>query len=108
MSVPQIGDADFEKMVIQSDKLSVIDFGATWCGPCKKLHPIMDELATEFGESVNIYYIDVGESTQVAQTYAVISVPQVLFFKGGQVVDRIVGLLPKPKIKEKIEHHQKG
>ncbi|MCX6639288.1 MAG: thioredoxin [bacterium] len=108
MSVTQINDSQFEKEVIQSDRLSVIDFGAEWCGPCKKLHPIMDELAAELGSSVNIFYIDVGVSPQVAQTYAVISVPQVLFFKGGQVVDRVVGLLPKPKLKEKIEQHLKG
>jgi thioredoxin 1 len=106
--VINISDAQFEEEVIKSDRLVAIDFGATWCGPCKKLHPIMDELAVEYSETVKICYIDVGESPKVAQTYGVISVPQVLFFQNGKVVERIVGLLPKVKIKEKIDVHLKG
>jgi thioredoxin 1 len=106
--VTKIAESQFETEVINSDRLVVIDFGATWCGPCKKLHPIMDELAAELGDSVKIGYVDVGENPAIAQSYAVISVPQVLFFHGGKVVDRIVGLVPKPKIKEKIAIHSKG
>lgn len=106
--VPKINDDQFEAEVTKSDRLVVIDFGATWCGPCKKLHPIMDELAVELGSAVKIFYVDVGESPKIAQNHAVISVPQVLFFQNGKVVDRIVGLVPKVKIKEKIDVHMKG
>lgn len=103
--VPSIGDDQFEAEVVQSGKLAVVDFGATWCGPCKKLHPIMAELAQEMDDQVKIFEVDVGDSPQVAQKYAVISVPQVLIFKNGEVVERIVGVLPKPKLKQKIETH---
>jgi len=106
--VPKITDAQFESEVVNSDRLVVIDFGATWCGPCKKLHPVMDELAAEYQQQVNILEVDVGDSPGIAQDHAVISVPQVLFFKGGKLLDRIVGLVPKAKIKEKIDQHLKG
>lgn len=101
-------DADFEREVLQCDCLAVVDFGAAWCGPCKKLHPIIGELAEEFDRTVKFFEMDVGETPYTAQKYAVISVPQLLFFQNGSVVERIVGLLPKPKIKEKIEQALKG
>ncbi len=107
-AVPTLNDAQFETEIERCDRLAVVDFGATWCGPCKKLHPIMAELAQEYGAQVKIAEVDVGENPQVAQKYAVISVPQLLFFYQGLLVDRIVGLTPKPKIKEKIEQHLKG
>ncbi len=103
--LPKISDQEFDLEVLQSDKPAVVDFGATWCGPCKKLHPILAELSEELGERVKIVEMDVGDSPQTAQKYAVISVPQVLIFKNGEVVERIVGVLPKPKLKEKIEPH---
>jgi thioredoxin 1 len=106
--VPKLSEAQFDQEVLQSDRLVLIDFGATWCGPCKKLHPIMDELASEMGSAVKIFYVDVAESPKIAQNFGVISVPQVVFFQGGKVVDKIVGLVPKPKIKEKIEVLVKG
>jgi len=103
----KIGDGQFDEEVLQSHNLAVVEFGATWCSPCKKLHPIMDELADDFKQQARIVEVDVGESPQTAQTYGVISVPQVLFFRDGQVIDRVVGLLPKTKLKEKIENHLK-
>ncbi len=106
--VSTLKDSDFEREVLQSDCLAVVDFGATWCGPCKKLHPIISELEVEFDQKVKFFEMDVGESPNTAQKYAVISVPQLLFYKNGDVVERIVGLLPKPKIKEKIEQALKG
>ncbi len=106
-SVPKINDTQFAAEVLKSEQLAVVDFGATWCGPCKKLHPILDELAGEYQGRVRIFEVDVGDSPQTAESHAVISVPQVLFFKHGEVVERIVGLLPKVKIREKIEQHLK-
>ncbi|RJP78064.1 MAG: thioredoxin [Candidatus Zixiibacteriota bacterium] len=106
--VTSINDTQFEAEVLNSDRLTVVDFGATWCGPCKKLHPIMGELAEEYSSQAKILEVDVGISPQAAQSYAVISVPQVLFFRGGKVIDRIVGLVPKTKLKEKIDQHLKG
>ncbi len=103
--VPEIGDEQFEPEVLKSDRLTVVDFGAEWCGPCKKIHPIMAELAQEMGDRVKIVEVDVGRSPRSAQQHAVISVPQILIFKDGKVLERIVGVLPKPKLKEKIESH---
>ncbi len=101
----KVGDDQFEEEVIKSDLLTVVDFGAEWCGPCKKLHPIMAELSEEMAGKVKIVEVDVGVSPQNAQKFAVISVPQLLFFKNGEVVERVVGVLPKAKIIEKIESH---
>jgi len=101
----KIGDLKFEVEVIKSNRLTVVDFGATWCGPCKKLHPIMAELANEYKDKINVFEVDVGEASETAMKYGVISVPQLLFFKEGMVKETVVGLLPKSKIEEKIEKH---
>ena len=82
----------------------VVDFFATWCGPCKKLSPTLDEVSEEFGDRVNIVKVDVDESEDLAMTYGIRSVPTVLFFKNGQQVDKFVGALPKSEIVSKIEN----
>lgn len=104
-NVPTISDDQFDAEVVNSDIPAVVDFGATWCGPCKKLHPVMAELAEELADKVKIVEVDVGDSPNTATKYAVVSVPQVLIFKNGEVAERIVGVLPKPKLKAKIESH---
>lgn len=101
----KINDSHFETEVINSDKLTIVDFGATWCGPCKKLHPIMDELASEFGEKIKVVEVDVGEAPQTAVKFGVTSLPQLLFFKGGKVMETVIGLNPKSKIHKKIEQY---
>lgn len=98
-----INSTDFPALV-QDDKLLVVDFFATWCGPCKKLSPTLDELSEEFGDRVNIVKVDVDESEDLAMTYGIRSVPTVLFFKNGQQVDKFVGALPKSEIVSKIEN----
>ena len=98
-----INSTDFPALV-QDDKLLVVDFFATWCGPCKKLSPTLDEVSEEFGDRVNIVKVDVDESEDLAMTYGIRSVPTVLFFKKGQQVDKFVGTLPKSEIVSKIEN----
>ena len=98
-----INSTDFPALV-QDDKLLVVDFFATWCGPCKKLSPTLDEVSEEFGDRVNIVKVDVDESEDLAMTYGIRSVPTVLFFKNGQQVDKFVGVLPKSEIVSKIEN----
>lgn len=98
-----INSTDFPALV-QDDKLLVVDFFATWCGPCKKLSPTLDEVSEEFGDRVNIVKVDVDESEDLAMTYSIRSVPTVLFFKNGQQVDKFVGALPKSEIVSKIEN----
>jgi len=98
----KVDDAEFEAEVLSSDRLTLVDFGAEWCSPCKKLHPILDELADEYSDRIKVVEVDLGVSPQTGMKYGITSVPQLLFFKNGIVKDAIVGLLPKSKIEEKI------
>ena len=83
--------------------LLVVDFFATWCGPCKKLSPTLDEVGEEFAGKANIVKVDVDESEALAVEYGIRSVPTVLFFKGGNVVDKFVGAIPKSEIVSKVQ-----
>ena len=97
-----INSSEFSGL-LQEDKLLVVDFFATWCVPCKKLSPTLDEVSEELGEQVNIVKVDVDESEDLAMDYGIRSVPTVLFFKNGQQVDKFVGALPKSEIVAKIQ-----
>ena len=97
-----INSSEFSGL-LQEDKLLVVDFFATWCGPCKKLSPTLDEVSEELGEQVNIVKVDVDESEDLAMDYGIRSVPTVLFFKNGQQVDKFVGALPKAEIVAKTQ-----
>ena len=97
-----INSSEFSGL-LQEDKLLVVDFYATWCGPCKKLSPTLDEVSEELGEQVNIVKVDVDESEDLAMDYGIRTVPTVLFFKNGQQVDKFVGALPKSEIVAKIQ-----
>ena len=97
-----INSSEFSGL-LQEDKLLVVDFYATWCGPCIKLSPTLDEVSEELGEQVNIVKVDVDESEDLAMDYGIRSVPTVLFFKNGQQVDKLVGALPKSEIVAKIQ-----
>lgn len=106
MSKPvEITDANFEELVLNSDKPVLVDFWATWCGPCRAIAPIIEELADEFGENGVVGKLDVDNNQMVAQKYKVMSIPTLLFFKGGEVVDRQVGLVPKSVIAAKMAAH---
>ncbi len=100
----KINDANFED-ILTSDKPVVIDFGATWCGPCKKLEPIIEELSGELGEQAVVGKVDVGESPSIAQKYGVMSVPTVIFLKDGQPVHQFTGLQSKEKIGALLTEH---
>jgi len=104
-AMTKITDDKFETEIINSDRLTLVDFGATWCSPCQKLHPVMDQLGEEYDGQINIFEVDVGDSPQTAMKYGITSVPQLLFFKDGIVKETIVGLLSKSKIEEKIEQY---
>ncbi len=101
----KVNDSTFEQEVMQADGLVVVDFGATWCGPCKKLDPMLEEMAVEYEGRVKVRKVDVGEAPGIAQRYKVLSVPRVLFFKGGEVRDQITGLVAKSKLVEKFDEH---
>ena len=101
--VLHINDADFETVVAQSDIPVLVDFWAPWCGPCKMVGPIIDELATEYEGKVIIGKCDVDENGDVAAEYGIRNIPTVLFFKNGELVDKQVGSAPKSAYVAKIE-----
>lgn len=100
-----VTDEDFESTVKASEQLAVVDFWASWCGPCRAIAPIVDELAEEYNGRARIYKLDVDANPGSASAYGVRSIPSILFFKGGAVVDSVVGTAPKSKLKEKIDQH---
>ncbi len=98
-------DANFKEEVLDSEKLSVVDFWAPWCGPCLALGPTIEALAEEKGEEVNIGKLNVDENGDTSMTYGITSIPAILFIKGGEVVDKLVGAVPKGEIVKRIETH---
>ncbi len=97
-----ITDADFEQ-VINSDKPVLVDFWAEWCGPCKMIAPVVDEIAGEFEGRAVVGKLDVDANPNVSIKYGIRSIPTLLVFKNGQVVDKQVGAVGKPVLKQKIE-----
>lgn len=95
-------DGNFDAEALKSDKPVVVDFWAAWCGPCRMIAPIIEELAGEFEDKAKIGKLDVDENQQTAIKYGVRSIPTVLFFKGGELKDTIIGAVPKSAFVEKI------
>lgn len=98
-------DGNFKETVLDSGKLSVVDFWAEWCGPCRAIGPVIEDLSKEFEGKVNIGKVNVDENPQVSMNYGITSIPAILFFKNGQVVDKLVGAQPKANFVKKIEQH---
>lgn len=101
--VRHFNDSNFDQEVLRSDVPVMVDFYADWCGPCRMVSPIVEELAGQYDGKVKIGKINVDESVSVAQKYNVMSIPTLLFIKNGQIVDQIVGALPKDKIQQKLD-----
>ena len=88
--------------LLQSEKLVVVDFWATWCGPCRMLSPILDEVEEEMGGKIEVVKVNVDDADEIAAQYRIMSIPTLLFFKGGQIVDKTVGAMPKNVLVDKI------
>jgi thioredoxin 1 len=104
-NVSSVGALDFESEVIKSDKLVIVDFWAEWCGPCKMIAPLLDEIAREMPDKVKIAKVNVDEEQQLAQQYGIYNIPTLIFFKGGQVRESVMGTQPKKVLVEKINAH---
>jgi len=99
----EITDATFDDVVLKSDKPVLVDFWAAWCGPCRMLGPIVEELGRDYGDKVVIGKVDVDSNQKYAAEYGVRNIPTVLIFKGGEVVDKQVGVAPKKTYSDKID-----
>ena len=100
-----VTDVTFENEVIKSDSVVLVDFWAPWCGPCRKLGPILDEVSSELGEKVKIVKVNTDENLKTAKDYSISGLPSLLVFKDGKAVERMVGLMPKSTIISNVEKH---
>ena len=104
-NVLEITDENFELEVEKEEKITLVDFWATWCGPCRKLSPVIDELANEFEGKVKFVKIKADENIQTAQKYSISGVPSLLVFKNGEPVERMVNIVPKSVIVNNLNKH---
>jgi thioredoxin 1 len=96
-------DGNFKETVLNSDKVSIVDFWAVWCGPCRMIAPSIEELAKEYDGKAVIGKLNVDENPQVSMEYGIRSIPTILFFKNGKIVDKQVGVVPKSVLENKLK-----
>lgn len=101
--VKKVSDQEFVNAVLESGKPAVVDFWATWCVPCRALDEILHDVASDYDGKVSFFKVDVNESNQTANRYSVRSIPMLLFFNGGEIVDSAVGSLTREAIEEKLK-----
>lgn len=102
MQIIHLADADFKKEVLESDLPVLVDFWAPWCGPCKMIAPILEDSAKEFSGKIKIAKVNIDESQDAANQYGIMSIPTLMFFKNGKVMDQVVGALSKHDLRKKI------
>jgi thioredoxin 1 len=100
--VVHVNDENFQSEVMDSDRPVLVDFSATWCGPCKQLAPVIEELAKAYDGRLKVAKVDVEESQQTAMKYGIMSVPTLIFLKQGKVADQVVGNVPRHLLEERI------
>jgi thioredoxin 1 len=101
--VKVVTDGDFDQQILQSDVPALVDFWAAWCGPCRTVGPVVEELAGEYAGKVKVAKLNVDENKQTPTKYGIRGIPTLILFKGGQVVDQIVGAVPKDRIKDLLD-----
>ncbi len=103
----QLTDQEFEEQIERYHGLAIVDFWAEWCGPCRVLAPVVEQIAQEYEGKVKVAKVDVDTNQNTAMKYNIRSIPSVLFFKGGKHVDTVVGAVPKAYLVQKIDQHLK-
>ena len=106
--VTEVSDSSFEADVLQSDRPVLVDFWAAWCGPCRMVAPVLEEIATEQGEKVQIAKLDVDANPITAGRFGVRSIPTMILFKNGREAQRVVGYMPKEKLMQQLQPHIAG
>jgi thioredoxin 1 len=101
----EFNDSNFQNEVLASEKLTVVDFWAEWCGPCRAIGPVIEDLSKEYAGKINVGKVNVDHNPHVSMNYGITSIPAILFIKNGQVVDKLVGAQPKGNFVKKIEAH---
>ena len=101
--MPKVATNSTFNELIADDKLVIVDFWATWCGPCRMISPILDELEEEMADQITVVKVNVDDADEIAAQFRIMSIPTLLFFKNGQIVDKTVGAMPKPVLAEKIK-----
>ena len=101
----EITDENFEEIVLKSDKPVLVDFWAAWCGPCRMVGPVIEEISEEYSEKAVVGKVDIDSNQEYAAKYGVRNIPTLLVFKNGEVVDKLVGAVPKSQILEKLQAH---
>ena len=99
----EINDKNFQQLIVESGKPAMLDFWAEWCGPCRMIAPIVDELSEEYADNIVIGKVNVDNCPQITGMFAIKSIPTLLFFKNGEVVDKQLGAVPKNIIEDKLQ-----
>ncbi len=102
-NVTEFTDSNFQKEVVESTDPVLVDFWAPWCGPCRMIAPVVEELASEYSGSVKVGKVNIDDSPSAAQNYGVSSIPTLMIFKGGDVVERFVGVQPKARLQKALD-----
>jgi thioredoxin 1 len=102
-AITEVTDSNFQAEVIESETPVLVDFWAPWCGPCRIVHPVLEQIADERGEALKIVKLNVDENQQTAATFEILSIPTLILFKGGAEAKKVIGAYPKKRLEAEIE-----
>jgi len=104
VGILEVSDATFDQEVLKSEQPVLVDFWATWCGPCKAIAPVVDSVATSYAGKLKVAKVNVDQNSATPSRYGIRGIPALLFFKGGKVIDQLVGYVGQDVIEEKVKH----